>query len=56
MPINSFEWIFGVQDTLFMNLVTSTEIVRRKAINITEKAHFNIKKVEKRNKEVIEPV
>ena len=40
IPGDVFDYFFGVRDVVFRNLVANTEIVRRKALAVGEKAYF----------------
>ena len=52
-PFSSIEWLFGVQETKFQNLIASSEIARRKAIPVEDRTYFDIplnKKKQKKDK------
>ena len=44
LPLEIFEWLFGVKDTVFKNLVATTELARRKAPAHLSKHYLSLPK------------
>ena len=54
-PFESLEWLFGVKNTLYMNLIASTELVKGKSLKMADRAFFDLPLDKKRQKKQLKP-
>ena len=49
-PFEGIEWLFGVKDALYMNLIANTELVRSKSVSLADKTYFDFPQDKKTQK------